>query len=106
MVSFIGLHATDIKTPDDQKKGLEGLQKQRDSLIVEKDQMRKEYTIICQQAESIEKRRKDLSKILFEVEKTPNINEQIADINRVLERVTHLRNKIKYINLKNCFSTM
>jgi len=80
---------------NDQKKGLEGFQKQRNSLIVEKDQMRKEYTIICQQAESIEKRRKDLSKILFEAEKTPNINEQIADTDRALERVTHLRYKIK-----------
>lgn len=68
------------------KQEIDEIKAENEHLIQEKEQMRKEYGLICRQVESIEKRRKELSKILFEAGKTSQMETQIEELQKQIDK--------------------
>ena len=90
----------------------EQLIQKREQYITQKNQMRKEYSIICQQVESIEKRRKNLSELLFEAGKVVQVNQGIEELNLKIGKVSQnvkllhdTEDKERELNYKRDFLT-
>lgn len=82
------------------KQDIDEIKVEKEHLLQEKEQMSKEYGLICRQVESIEKRRKELSKILFEAGKTGQMKTHIEELQiQIDKRKTEVEkyNKVRQI---------
>ncbi len=62
------------------------LTEKKRSLLAQKEQIKEEYTIICRQAENIESRRKEISKVLFTVEKNKTLSRRLTTAGKLLKK--------------------